>query len=102
MERTERAAIVPADIGWNDIGSWAALWEVGTRDERGNTVRGDVMLHDTSNSLVRADGMLVAVVGLEDVVVVATPGAVLVTSRERSQDVKAIVERLKREHRKEV
>lgn len=101
MERTARAAVVPADIGWNDVGSWAALWDVGARDEQGNVLRGDVMLHDCQNCLVRADGTLVAVVGLDHMVVVATPDAVLVTSRERSQDVKAIVERLMRDGRKE-
>ena len=102
MERTARAAVVPADIGWNDIGSWAALWDVGARDDHGNVFRGDVLAHEAANCLVRTDGALVAVVGLEGVVVVATPDAVLVTSRERSQDVKVIVERLKRDGRKEV
>jgi mannose-1-phosphate guanylyltransferase/mannose-6-phosphate isomerase len=101
MEHTKRAAVVPADIGWNDIGSWLALWEVGEPDARGNVVRGDVVLHDTAQCLVRTEGALVAVVGLEDVIVVATEDAVLVASRSRTQDVKAVVERLKREGRGE-
>lgn len=94
MEKTVRAAVVPADIGWNDIGSWSALWEVGERDTRGNVARGNVILEDVENCLVRADGPLVAVAGVKDAVIVATPDAILVTTRERSQDVKAIVERL--------
>jgi mannose-1-phosphate guanylyltransferase/mannose-6-phosphate isomerase len=102
MEHTQRAAVIPADIGWNDIGSWSALWETGSPDERGNVARGDVLLQGATNCLVRAEGPLVAVIGLEDAIVVATADAVLVTHRRHSQDVKAIVERLKREGRGEV
>jgi mannose-1-phosphate guanylyltransferase/mannose-6-phosphate isomerase len=102
MEHTQLAAVVPADIGWNDIGSWSALFEAGSPDERGNVARGDVILHGATNCFVRAEGTLVAVVGLEGAIVVATKDAVLVTHRRHSQDVKAIVERLKREGRGEV
>ncbi|HTU55360.1 MAG TPA: mannose-1-phosphate guanylyltransferase/mannose-6-phosphate isomerase [Acetobacteraceae bacterium] len=94
-ERTERAAVVAADLGWSDIGSWHALWEIGAKDEAGNVAVGDVMLEDSSDCYVRSDGRLAAVVGLKDVVVVATEDAVLAVHRERAQDVKAVVDRLK-------
>lgn len=99
MEQTGRAAVVPADIGWSDIGSWHALWELGVRDAHGNVTRGDVLLHGSSGSLARSEGPLVALVGVRDIVVVATEDAVLVAARDQSQDVKAIVDRLKREGR---
>jgi mannose-1-phosphate guanylyltransferase/mannose-6-phosphate isomerase len=102
MEHTQRAAVVPADIGWNDIGSWSALWDAGSHDERGNVASGDVVLHGATNCFVRAEGTLVAVVGLEGVIVVATEDAVLVTDQRHSQDIKAMVERLKREGRSEL
>lgn len=101
MEKTGRAAVVPVDPGWSDLGSWAALWEAGSRDETGNLIQGDVMVQDVKNSLVRSDGPLVSVVGLNDVVVVATKDAVLVTTRERAQEVKGIVGRLKADGRNE-
>jgi mannose-1-phosphate guanylyltransferase/mannose-6-phosphate isomerase len=94
-ERTSRAAVVPADLGWSDIGSWSALWELGTKDAAGNVALGDVVLEDSENCYVRSDGMLAAVVGLKDVVVVVTEDAVLAMHRGQAQDVKKIVERLK-------
>lgn len=102
MEKTNRAAVIPSGIGWNDIGSWAALWDVAERDAGGNVVRGDAILHRTRNSFVRTEGPLVAVIGSESLVVVATPDAVLVAGRESSQDVKALVERMSAEKRKEL
>jgi mannose-1-phosphate guanylyltransferase/mannose-6-phosphate isomerase len=102
MERTDRAAVVPAKIGWSDIGSWHALWEMGARDAEGNVARGDVLFHGSTGSLGRSEGPLVALVGVRDLVVVATPDAVLVAARDQSQDVKAIVDRLKREGRGEI
>jgi mannose-1-phosphate guanylyltransferase/mannose-6-phosphate isomerase len=101
MEKTDRAALVPLDAGWSDIGAWSALWEVCDRDERGNVVEGDVYLHDTRNSLLVAKHRFLAAVGLEDVIVVETPDAVLVAHKNRAQDVKQIVERLKAEKRRE-
>lgn len=95
MEHTESAAIVPISTGWSDVGSWAALWELGHHDDEGNVITGDVELVDVHNSYVRSDGRLVAVVGLDDVVVVDTADATLVTRRDRSQDVKTIVDRLR-------
>jgi mannose-1-phosphate guanylyltransferase/mannose-1-phosphate guanylyltransferase/mannose-6-phosphate isomerase len=101
MEHTRRAAVVPADIGWNDIGAWSALWEVGEKDEAGNVVRGDVLLDGARNNFVRAESRLVAALGVENLVVVETADAVLVAHKDQVQDVKRIVERLKRENRYE-
>ncbi len=94
-EHTKRAAVVPADLGWSDVGSWDALWELGEKDAAGNVAIGDVMLEGASNCYVRSDGMLSAIVGLTDVVLVTTEDAVIALHRDRAQDVKKIVERLK-------
>ncbi len=94
-ERTSRAAVVPADIGWSDVGSWGALWELGRKDPAGNVAVGDVLLEGARNCYVRSDGMLAAVVGLEDAVVVVTTDAVLAMHRDHAQDVKTVVDRLK-------
>ncbi|HHD56354.1 MAG TPA: mannose-1-phosphate guanylyltransferase/mannose-6-phosphate isomerase [Desulfobulbaceae bacterium] len=101
MEKTDRAAVVPADIGWSDIGSWKALWEVSEKDTYGNVISGDVLLEDVDNSLIRSEDTLVAALGLRDMMVVETADAVLVAPMERSQDVKKIVNRLKEEQREE-
>jgi mannose-1-phosphate guanylyltransferase / mannose-6-phosphate isomerase len=100
-ERTSRAAVVPADIGWSDIGSWGALWDLGGKDEQGNVAVGDVLLEAARNCYVRSDGMLTAVVGLEDAVVVVTEDAVLAMHRDHAQDVKKVVDRLKAADRHE-
>jgi mannose-1-phosphate guanylyltransferase / mannose-6-phosphate isomerase len=94
-ERTARAAVVPAELGWSDVGSWGALWEIGDKDQAGNVAVGDVVLEKADNCYVRSDGMLTAVVGLSDAVVVVTEDAVLATKRCQTQDVKALVDRLK-------
>ncbi len=94
-ERTRHAAVVPADLGWCDVGSWNALWELGAKDAAGNVSLGDVLLENTRRCYARSDGMLTAVVGLDDTVVVTTEDAVLVMHRDRAQDVKKIVERLR-------
>ncbi len=96
MERTSRAAVLPVSFPWSDIGTWGALWEVSPQDASGNATRGRVALHGTRNSLVHSEGeLLTTVVGLDDVVVVATSDAVLVTSRERGGEVKSLVEQLR-------
>jgi mannose-1-phosphate guanylyltransferase/mannose-1-phosphate guanylyltransferase/mannose-6-phosphate isomerase len=94
MERTDRAAVVPADMGWSDVGSWASLWDNSDKDAQGNVVRGDVDAHDTRNSYLRAESRLLSVTGLDDVVVVETSDAVLVTRRDKAQGVKDVVSRL--------
>jgi len=100
MEKTQNAAILPVSFGWSDIGSWEALWTESPRDESDNVLVGDVISHDTRGSYIRNDSDAVtAVVGLNDIVVVTTDDAVLVCDRSRSQDVKIIVEGLKRDKR---
>jgi mannose-1-phosphate guanylyltransferase/mannose-1-phosphate guanylyltransferase/mannose-6-phosphate isomerase len=99
MEHTRRAAVVPADMAWNDIGAWSALWEVGEKDEAGNAVRGDVMLENARNNFVRAETRMVALLGVSDLVVVETADVVLVASKDQVQDVKKLVDRLKAEKR---
>ncbi|MFC0250860.1 mannose-1-phosphate guanylyltransferase/mannose-6-phosphate isomerase [Massilia consociata] len=101
MEKTRDAAVVPADIGWNDVGSWSALWEVQPKDAHGNAQRGDVYLDGVKNSLVRAESRIVAVVGVEDLVVVETQDAVLVTHKDQVQRVKQVVDHLKSKARTE-
>jgi mannose-1-phosphate guanylyltransferase/mannose-6-phosphate isomerase len=98
MERTEAAAVLPVDIGWSDLGSWSALWEVATRDAQGNATLGDVIAIDSHDSYVHAR-RLVALVGVDDLVVVETDDAVLVARKDRVQDVKHVVARLKHEQR---
>lgn len=100
-ERTDCAVVVPVDIGWSDVGSWSALWELGKKDEAGNVALGDVLLEKSVNCYVRSDGMLTAVVGLEDVVIVTTEDAVLALHRDHAQDVKRIVEKLRAAKRHE-
>ena len=95
MERLDDALMVALDAGWDDVGSWSALWSIGERDEAGNTVLGDVLTHDVENSYLRSEKRLVSAVGVRDLVVIETADAVLVAERERVQDVKRIVEQLK-------
>jgi mannose-1-phosphate guanylyltransferase/mannose-1-phosphate guanylyltransferase/mannose-6-phosphate isomerase len=95
MERTARAAVVPSDLGWSDVGSWDSLWKASPRDAAGNAVSGPVEMLDTANCYVRSEGILTAVLGLNDAVVVVTDDAVLATTRDRAQDVKRLVERLR-------
>ena len=101
MEHTERAVVVPADIGWSDVGSWSALWEVQQRDADGNSQRGDVYLDGVSNSLVRAESRIVAVIGVQDLVIVETRDAVLIAHKDQVQRVKQVVEHLKSKARTE-
>ncbi len=86
--------MVPMDAGWSDLGAWDAVWEISAKDGDGNASHGDALVSDSRNTLVHATSRLVGVIGLDDVIVVETPDAVLVADRSRSQDVKAIVGRL--------
>ncbi|MCW5770916.1 MAG: mannose-1-phosphate guanylyltransferase/mannose-6-phosphate isomerase [Rhodospirillaceae bacterium] len=101
MEHTQRAAVVPVDMGWNDVGSWSALSQVVAAGARGNVGIGDVRSIDSSGTYVRAESRLVATIGLENIVVVETPDAVLVSAKDRGEDVKRLVEGLKRDNRPE-
>ncbi len=101
MEKSKNAMMVPLDAGWSDVGSWAALHDVSERDARGNSLVGDALAHDCETTFVQAESRLVAVVGLKDTIVVETKDSVLVASRSRSQDVKALVDQLKSQDRAE-
>ncbi len=101
MEHTRHAVVVPADIGWSDVGSWSALWEVQQSDAEGNAIRGDVYVDGVSNSLIRAESRMVAVIGVSDLVVVETADAVLVVHKDQVQKVKQVVDYLKKNHRSE-
>ncbi|MDR2154215.1 MAG: mannose-1-phosphate guanylyltransferase/mannose-6-phosphate isomerase [Burkholderiaceae bacterium] len=95
MEKTDHAAMVPGNFAWSDVGAWSTLWSLGSQDESGNVAIGDVVAQDTRGSYLRSEGPLVATIGVKDLIVVATPDAVLVAERRLDQDVKKIVERLR-------
>jgi mannose-1-phosphate guanylyltransferase/mannose-6-phosphate isomerase len=100
MERTQRAAVVPVDLGWSDVGNWGSVWDVLPHDQEGNVGIGPVVFQNSRDSLARSeDNILTAVIGLDNVVVVTTPDAVLVSSRDKAEEVKALVERLKSKNR---
>jgi mannose-1-phosphate guanylyltransferase/mannose-6-phosphate isomerase len=101
MEHTERAAVVPVTMGWSDLGSWDALWDLAHKDEAGNALAGHVIAEDTRNSYIRSEAGLVAALGVEDLIVVATQDAVMLAPRSRAQDVRQLVGRLIAENRSE-
>lgn len=101
MERTDRASVLPLSAGWSDIGAWSSLWEVSEQDGLGNVLEGDVIAHDTKDTMVIAQHRVVATVGVVNMIVVETPDAVLVCNKEQAQDVKEIVGRLKADERTE-
>lgn len=102
MERTDKAAVLPIDVGWSDVGAWSSLWELAERDGDGNAVQGDALLQSTSDCYVHSDRALVSTLGVKDLIIVDTPDALLVADRNRTQEVSAIVARLKRANRKEL
>jgi mannose-1-phosphate guanylyltransferase len=102
MERAERVAVVPADFGWSDVGTWDALYAVMPGDADANVISGDHLVLDTCGSLIYGDGRLIAAVGVKDLIVVDTGDVVLVCPRDRAQEVKAIVDQLKRAQRDDV
>jgi mannose-1-phosphate guanylyltransferase/mannose-1-phosphate guanylyltransferase/mannose-6-phosphate isomerase len=95
MEKTGIGAVIPIAAGWNDLGSWEALWQTGKKDDHSNVIHGDVLTSDVANSYLHAESRLVAAVGIENHVVVETKDAVLVAARDRVQDVKKLVNQLK-------
>ncbi len=99
LEVSRNVAVIQSDIGWQDVGSWNALTQCFTTDASGNYIQGDVMAIDTNGSTIDSDGPFVACIGLENMVVVAAKGAILVCPQDRAQDVKLIVERLKEQKR---
>ena len=101
MEHTRHAAVVPVDMGWSDVGTWDALWQLSRKDAAGNVRHGNVVIEDVRNSYLRAEQGLVTALGVEDLVIVATADAVMVAKRDRAQDIKQIVARLERDGRSE-
>ncbi|MNE06370.1 Mannose-1-phosphate guanylyltransferase 1 [compost metagenome] len=101
MEKTHDAVVIPLDAGWSDVGSWSALWEVSKKDSAGNALTGDTFLYDSRDCYINTDEKLVAAVGVENLVIVNTKDAVLVVDRSKVQDVKKIVEHLKKNKRSE-
>src|SRR5690606_23600093 len=97
MEKTDRAVVIPLDAGWSDVGSWQSLWEVLDKDARGNVARGEVLNIDSNNCLISAEKSLIATLGVDDLVIVESDDAILVTRRDRSQDVKAVVAQLEKQ-----
>ncbi len=101
MEHTERAVVLPVDLGWNDVGGWRALWDIGDKDDQGNVLLGDVLARDVTDSYVRSDEALIAIQGVDNLVVVATDDALLIAHMDKVQNVKAIVEQLEAAGRNE-
>ena len=102
MEPTTESAVVPFSAKWNDVGAWASLWEASEQDNDGNSTYGDVILEDSSNTLIRAESRLVAAIGLEDFIIAETADAVLVAPKDQSQRVKEIVSHLSKKQRDEI
>jgi mannose-1-phosphate guanylyltransferase/mannose-6-phosphate isomerase len=101
MEHTEHAAVVPVSMGWNDLGSWDALWELADKDAAGNALVGNVIAEDATNCYLRSEAGMIAALGVEDMIVVATDDAVMLAPRNRAQDVRRLVTRLAKENRSE-
>ncbi len=95
MEKTKDAVVVPLDAGWSDIGSWPSLWDISEKDGNGNVTHGDVMLHSSRNSYVRTDDKLVAAIGINDLVIVSTKDALMISHKDRVNDIKVIIDQLK-------
>ena len=101
MENTKDAVVVPLSSGWSDIGSWSSLWDIIEKNEEGNSINGDVISHDVKNCLIQGNDRLISAVGVEDLIIVDSKDALLVSSKANSEDVKLIVEDLKKENRSE-
>lgn len=94
MEKTNKAVVVPMGVGWNDVGAWSALWELGEKDDKGNVIIGDVLAEETSDCYLRSQHRLLCGIGIKDLVVIETDDVVMVAERSKTQNVKMIVDRL--------
>ena len=101
MERTKHGVVIPLNTHWSDIGSWNKLWKIKTKDSNGNVCEGDVLLDNVSNSYVHSSHRLISVIGVSDLVIIETKDAVLITEKQHSQNIKIIVDKLKKEKRSE-
>ncbi|MNT37711.1 Mannose-1-phosphate guanylyltransferase 1 [compost metagenome] len=96
MEKTQDAVVIPIDAGWSDVGSWSSLWEVSEKDARGNVNVGEIISIDSNNNYISSDAALVATIGLDDLIVINTNDALLISTKDRVQDVKKVVDELKK------
>jgi len=94
MEKSNNVVVVPLDAQWNDIGAWPALYDIGTKDSQGNVIKGDVITQDTTNTYINADHHMVAVIGVDNLIVIDTPDATFIATQDKAQEVKSIVESL--------
>lgn len=101
MEKTSDAVVVPLDAGWNDVGSWSSLWDISKKDINGNALYGDVLLHESCNSYVRSDDKFISVIGADNLVVISTKDTLLVAHKDKVDQVKNVVEQIKKEGRTE-
>jgi len=101
MEKSDNVVVAPLNAQWNDIGSWSALHDIGTKDSRGNVIQGDVFTEDTTNTYIHANHHMVVTIGVQDLVIVDTPNATLIATKDKAQEVKKIVERLQEQDREE-
>ncbi|RUA05742.1 MAG: mannose-1-phosphate guanylyltransferase/mannose-6-phosphate isomerase [Gammaproteobacteria bacterium] len=101
MEKSDNVVVIPLDAGWNDIGSWSALYDIGVKDENGNVIKGDVSTIDTTNTYINAHHHIVATIGVDNLIIVDTPDATLIASKDKAQKVKEIVESLHQKGREE-
>lgn len=101
MEHTQKAAVVPADIDWSDIGAWNSIWDTSTKDSDQNVIRGDVITVDSTSNLIRAESRLVVAIGIENLMIIETADAILVAPKDRAQEVKLVVDKLKSQGRQE-
>jgi mannose-1-phosphate guanylyltransferase/mannose-6-phosphate isomerase len=101
MEKSDNVVVVPLDAQWNDIGSWSALYDIGTKDSNGNVIQGDVFTEETTNTYIHANHHMIATIGVQDLVIVDTPNATLISAKDKAQEVKKIVEQLQQQDREE-
>ncbi len=101
MEKTDNAVVIPLDAGWSDVGSWSALWEITAKDANGNACRGDVLTEDSTNNYIQSEQKLIATIGIDNLVIVETDDAILVANKDKVQDVKLLVNKLKADNRSE-
>ena len=101
MEKSNNVVVVPLDAQWNDIGSWSALYDIGTKDARGNVIQGDVFTEETNDTYINASHHMVATIGVKDLVIVDTPNATLISSKDQAHKVKKIVDQLQQTNREE-
>ena len=101
MENTEDAVVIPMDAGWSDVGSWSSLWDITDKDVNGNVILGDVITHNSTNSFIRSDDKMVAAIGLDNILVVATKDVVMIANKDSDQDVNIIAKQLKDKNRTE-